>query len=163
MSPLKTFLRKDLELTRERWKSALGVFRSHPTIDESLYEELEARLLEADVGTAAAASLIETLRKAQRDKRIEHSEALEAELKDALVALLAPLEKSLPAHPPKPYVILLAGVNGAGKTTTIGKLAHRLKLEGHRPLVVAADTYRAAAIEQMVAWAERAGVESFAG
>jgi fused signal recognition particle receptor len=62
-----------------------------------------------------------------------------------------------------PACILLYGINGAGKTTTIGKLAHRLKAQGHKPLVVAADTYRAAGIEQMVAWAERAGVEHLAG
>jgi fused signal recognition particle receptor len=63
----------------------------------------------------------------------------------------------------RPACLLLYGVNGAGKTTTIGKLAHRLRKEGHRPLVVAADTYRAAGIEQMILWAERAGAESFAG
>jgi fused signal recognition particle receptor len=63
----------------------------------------------------------------------------------------------------RPACILLYGVNGAGKTTTVGKLAHRLQTHGHKPLVVAADTYRAAGIEQMVAWAERAGVASFAG
>jgi fused signal recognition particle receptor len=63
----------------------------------------------------------------------------------------------------RPACVLFYGVNGAGKTTTIGKLAHRLRTQGHKPMVVAADTYRAAAIEQMVAWAERAGVESFAG
>jgi len=63
----------------------------------------------------------------------------------------------------QPACLLVYGVNGAGKTTTIGKLAHRLRTQGHKPMVVAADTYRAAAIEQMVAWAERAGVESFPG
>ncbi len=152
---LKSFLRKDLELTRERWKSALGVFRSHPRIDESLYEELEARLLEADVGTAAAASLIESLRKAQRDKRIEEASALAEELKGALVALLAPLEKPLPAHPPKPYVILLAGVNGAGKTTTIAKLTRLFQSQGRSVLLAAGDTFRAAAREQLAEWGAR--------
>ena len=63
----------------------------------------------------------------------------------------------------RPACVLFYGVNGAGKTTTIGKLAHRLKGQGRRPLIVAADTYRAAGIEQMTAWAERAGVASFAG
>ena len=96
-SGLKAFLRKDLERTRERWGKALGVFRARPKIDEALYEELEAHLLEADVGVAATQDLVERLRKAQRDKRLEDSAALESELKDALVALLAPLEKPLPS------------------------------------------------------------------
>jgi fused signal recognition particle receptor len=155
MSSLKSFLRKDLELTRERWKNALGVLRAHPTIDAALYEELEARLLEADVGTAATQSLVESLRQAQRDKRIEDGPALEAELKAALVALLAPLEKSLPAHPPKPYVILLAGVNGAGKTTTIAKLTRLFQSQGRTVLLAAGDTFRAAAREQLAEWGAR--------
>jgi len=158
MSSLKSFLRKDLELTRERWKNALGVLRAHPTIDEALYEELEARLLEADIGTAATASPIASLRKAQRDKRIEHSSALEAELKAALVALLAPLEKPLPAQPPKPYVILLAGVNGAGKTTTIAKLTRLFQSQGRSVLLAAGDTFRAAAREQLAEWGARHNV-----
>jgi fused signal recognition particle receptor len=84
----------------------------------------------------------------------------------ALVATAIPMMSSRSRElnlSAQPACMLFYGVNGAGKTTTIGKLAHRLKLEGHQPLVVAADTYRAAAIEQMLAWAERAGVESFAG
>src|SRR3974390_3137327 len=118
------FLKKDLELTRDRWKNALGLLRSHAKIDESLYEALEAQLIAADVGTAATASLVASLRKSQRDKRLEDASALEAELKRALVELLAPLERKLPADTPSPWVILLAGVNGAGKTTTIAKLTH---------------------------------------
>jgi fused signal recognition particle receptor len=155
MPPLYSFLRKDLELTRERWKNALGVLRSHPVIDETLYDELEARLLEADIGTAATASLIAALRKAQRDKRIEHSSELEDELKGALIALLAPLEKPLPAQPPKPYVILLAGVNGAGKTTTIAKLTRLFQSQGRSVLLAAGDTFRAAAREQLAEWGAR--------
>ena len=88
------------------------------------------------------------------------------EAADALVATALPLmSKKLRALElsGQPACVLVYGVNGAGKTTTIGKLAHRLRSEGRKPLVVAADTYRAAAIEQMVAWADRAGVESFAG
>jgi fused signal recognition particle receptor len=152
---LKAFLRKDLELTRERWKSALDALRARPVIDEALYEELEARLLEADVGTAATASLIESLRKAQRDKRLEDGAALEAELKAALVALLAPLEKPLPERMPRPFVILLAGVNGAGKTTTIAKLTRLFQSQGKSVLLAAGDTFRAAAREQLAEWGAR--------
>jgi fused signal recognition particle receptor len=156
---LKSLLRKDLELTRARWTKALGVFRAHPKIDEALYEELEAQLIEADVGTAATRQLIDGLRKAQRDKRLEDAPALEGELKAGLVALLRPLEKPLAAQPwPKPFVILLAGVNGAGKTTTIAKLTHLFQSQGRTVLLAAGDTFRAAAREQLAEWGARHGV-----
>ena len=155
MQSLRNFLKKDLELTRSRWSKALGVLRASPKIDEALYEELEAQLIEADVGVAATASLIERLRRAQRDKRLEDGGQLEAELKAALVALLAPLEKPLPASPPKPFVILLAGVNGAGKTTTIAKLTRLFQSQGKSVLLAAGDTFRAAAVEQLAEWGRR--------
>ncbi len=154
-SDLKSLLRKDLELTRTRWKKALGVFRARPRIDEALYEELEAQLIEADVGVAATESLIASLRKAQRDKRLEDGAALEAELKSALTALLAPLEKPVDATRAKPFVILLAGVNGAGKTTTIAKLTRLFQSQGLSVLLAAGDTFRAAAREQLAEWAAR--------
>ena len=157
-SGLKAFLRKDLELTRARWGKALGVLRAAPTIDEALYEALESQLIEADVGIAATQTLIERLRKAQRDKRLEDGAALEAELKQALVELLAPLEKAQPERLPKPYVILLAGVNGAGKTTTIAKLTHHFQQQGLSVLLAAGDTFRAAAREQLAEWGARHNV-----
>ena len=155
MKSLTAFFKKDLERTRERWKGALDVLRRSPKIDESVYEDLEAELLGADVGTAATQSLIERLRKAQRDRKLEDSADLEAELKAALVELLTPLEKALPAHPPKPFVILLAGVNGAGKTTTIAKLTHLFQSQGKSVLLAAGDTFRAAAREQLAEWGRR--------
>jgi fused signal recognition particle receptor len=154
-SGLQSFLRKDLELTRERWKGALGLLRARPQIDESLYEELESQLLSADVGVAATQGLIDSLRKAQRDKRLEDGSQLEGELKSALVALLRPLEKPLPADPPRPFVILLAGVNGAGKTTTIAKLTQLFQSRGKSVLLAAGDTFRAAAREQLMEWGRR--------
>jgi fused signal recognition particle receptor len=157
-SGLKALLKKDLELTRSRWKNALGVFKARPKIDEALYEELEALLIEADTGVAAAASLIASLRKAQREKRLEDGAALEAELKRALVELLAPLEKAVDAARTKPFVILLAGVNGAGKTTTIAKLTRLFQSQGLSVLLAAGDTFRAAAREQLAEWGARHGV-----
>jgi fused signal recognition particle receptor len=157
-SGLKALLKKDLELTRSRWKNALGVFKARPKIDEALYEELEALLIEADTGVAAAASLIASLRKAQREKRLEDGAALEAELKRALVELLAPLEKAVDAARAKPFVILLAGVNGAGKTTTIAKLTRLFQSQGLSVLLAAGDTFRAAAREQLAEWGARHGV-----
>jgi len=155
MKSLAAFLKKDLERTRERWRGAIDVIRRAPKIDESLYEDLEAELLAADVGTAATQSLIDRLRKAQRDRRLEDSAQLEAELKAALVELLAPLEKALPDARPKPFVILLAGVNGAGKTTTIAKLTHLFQSQGKSVLLAAGDTFRAAAVEQLMEWGKR--------
>jgi fused signal recognition particle receptor len=154
-SGLKSLLRKDLELTRTRWAKALGVFRTRPKIDEALYEELESQLIEADVGVAASESLIARLRKAQRDKRLEDGAALEAELKAALVELLAPLEKPIDPRRASPFVILLAGVNGAGKTTTIAKLTRLFQSQGLSVLLAAGDTFRAAAREQLAEWGRR--------
>jgi len=153
---LKAFLKKDLELTRTRWSNALAVVRRAPKVDDALFEELETQLIAADVGVAATATLMESLRKAQRDKRIEDGAALEAELKRALIELLRPLEKAMPATlPHSPYVILLAGVNGAGKTTTIAKLTHLFQTQGRSVLLAAGDTFRAAAREQLAEWARR--------
>ena len=158
MQSLKAFFKKDLERTRERWKGALGVLRARPKIDESVYEDLESELLAADVGVAATQSLVASLRKAQRDKRLEDAGELEAELKTALVELLAPLEKQPSASPQKPFVILLAGVNGAGKTTTIAKLTHLFQSQGKSVLLAAGDTFRAAAVEQLMEWGRRHSV-----
>ena len=155
LSGLKAFLKKDLELTRQRWSKALDVFKAHPKIDEALYEALEAQLLQSDIGTSATAFLIERLREAQRRKRLEDSSQLEAELKTALVELLSPLEKPVPPIEPRPYVILLAGVNGAGKTTTIAKLTHLYQSQGLSVLLAAGDTFRAAAREQLAEWGRR--------
>jgi len=129
-----------------------------PPLAEGYYQELEDLLVSADLGPAMAARLSSGVRtRAPRTRE----EAVEA-----LVATAIPMMSRKPREldlRSRPACVLLYGVNGAGKTTTIGKLAHRLRKDGHKPLVVAADTYRAAAIEQMTAWAERAGVESFAG
>jgi fused signal recognition particle receptor len=154
-SRFKALLKADLELTRTRWKKALGVFRSHPKVDESFFEELEAQLIGSDVGVAASGRLIRDLRAAARDKRITDAAELEVELKSALTRLLLPLEKPLARTSPRPFVILLAGVNGAGKTTTIAKLTRRFQAEGLSVLLAAGDTFRAAAREQLAEWARR--------
>jgi fused signal recognition particle receptor len=155
---IKAFLKKDLELTRARWSKAVDVLRAHPKIDEALYEELETQLIASDVGVAATEHLVQRLRRAQRDKRLEDGAQLEGELKSALVELLKPLEKPMPAMAQKPFVILLAGVNGAGKTTTIAKLTRLFQAEGKSVLLAAGDTFRAAAREQLAEWGKRHGV-----
>jgi fused signal recognition particle receptor len=148
-------LKAGLAATGEKLKAAAGVLRARPKVDDALFEELETALLAADMGVAASARLIATLRKTARDKRIVEAAALEAELKASLVELLRPLERTFPATGGKPFVILLAGVNGAGKTTTIGKLARRFLDTGSSVLLAAGDTFRAAAREQLDAWGAR--------
>jgi fused signal recognition particle receptor len=155
MQSLKALLRKDLELTRSRWSKAIGALRGRPNIDEALYEELEEQLLQADVGTSAAAELIKRLRQSQKEKKLADGDALAEELKLVLAGLLEPLEKPFPTHPPKPFVILLAGVNGAGKTTTIAKLTKLFQSQGKSVLLAAGDTFRAAAVEQLAEWGRR--------
>jgi fused signal recognition particle receptor len=154
----KTRLKRGLSLTGERLKKVAGIFKSHPVIDEALYEALEAQLLSSDVGVHATAHLIQSLRRAARDKRLEDGAQLEAELRHALTALLAPLETPHAGISPRPFVILLAGVNGAGKTTTIGKLTRHFQSQGLTVLLAAGDTFRAAAREQLQSWGARHGV-----
>jgi fused signal recognition particle receptor len=126
-------------------------------LDDSFYDDLLEVLLAADVGMATADPVITTLRRRVLEERIPDAEAALMALKEEMVAVLETRDRAmrLEAHP---SVVLVVGVNGNGKTTTIGKLAHRLRTEGGSVLVAAADTYRAAAIEQLRVWAERAKV-----
>jgi fused signal recognition particle receptor len=126
-------------------------------LDESTVEELETRLLMADVGVDATTWLVDAMRTAA--KRNPGTPAVEL-LRETAVALLQTVEAPLTiAAARKPFVILTIGVNGTGKTTTVGKLAHRLKAKGHTVLLAAADTFRAAAVEQLQEWGKRADVQ----
>jgi fused signal recognition particle receptor len=125
-------------------------------LDENVIEELETRLLTADVGVEATSWLIAEMRTA--NKRKPGTPAIEL-LRETASELLRTVESPLAigkAH--KPFVILAVGVNGTGKTTTVGKLAHRLRSRGHTVLLAAADTFRAAAVEQLKEWGQRADV-----
>ena len=125
-------------------------------IDAEILDELETRLITADVGVEATTRILDDLRKRVARKELDDVDALLKALHEAMVAILAPVEKPLsivPAH--KPFVILVVGINGAGKTTTIGKLAHRLLAEKRSVMLAAGDTFRAAAREQLEVWAER--------
>jgi fused signal recognition particle receptor len=137
---------------------AAGLRSISPPLAAGYYAELEEVLLAADLGPAMGARLAAGVRsKAPRTRE----EAVNA-LVEAATGLMSKRSRELDLQG-NPACVLLYGVNGAGKTTTAGKLAHRLRVQGHNPLVVAADTYRAAGVEQMVAWAERAGVPHLAG
>jgi len=129
-------------------------------IDAAILEELETRLLTADVGVEATERILEGLRRRVARRELTDARALITALREAIVAILAPVAAPLridPAH--RPYVILVVGDNGSGKTTTIGKLARRCAAEGHSVLLAAGDTFRAAAIEQLKVWAERTGAD----
>jgi fused signal recognition particle receptor len=122
-------------------------------IDVDTAEHLEEILLMADVGVAATGEIVNAVRKRQR-----RGESLRELVKEEMLRVL---ESSTPTPPPsaKPHVILIVGVNGVGKTTTIGKLANQLRQEGRTTLICAADTFRAAAVDQLQIWADRAGVD----
>jgi fused signal recognition particle receptor len=128
-------------------------------IDEHLYEELEAALLMADTGVAATQFLLEEVRRKVQQTGATRPVQAKNILVDALTRLLLPLQKELVIGEHKPTVIMVAGVNGAGKTTSIGKLTKHLADSGETVLLAAADTFRAAAREQLAVWADRNKVE----
>ncbi|MDR2155358.1 MAG: signal recognition particle-docking protein FtsY [Burkholderiaceae bacterium] len=128
-------------------------------IDETLYDDLEAALLMADTGTAATQYLLDDLKQRVKARRATEPAQVKALLQDAIADLLAPLEKTLVVGAYHPTIIMVAGVNGAGKTTSIGKLTRHLAEAGASVLLAAADTFRAAAREQLAAWADRNRVE----
>ena len=128
------------------------------TIDEDFYDELEENLIMADVGAAISADAVKQLRKVVYDRSIQNGEEVKEALRAILAEKLRGCEGALDLST-KPAVVLVIGVNGVGKTTSIGKLAHRLKGEGKHVLLAAADTFRAAAADQLEIWSERAGVE----
>ncbi len=128
-------------------------------IDDALYEDLEAALLQADAGVAATEYLLGDLKRRVREAKATEPAAVKALLVDAVATLLQPLQKGLQIGAHEPTVIMVTGVNGAGKTTTIGKLTRHLAEADHKVLLAAADTFRAAAREQLAAWADRNRVE----
>lgn len=150
---LKTGLRKT--------GSSIGSVFIGTQIDEALYEDLEAALLQADTGVQATQFLLDDLRRRVKSSKTTDPAAVKGLLAQALADLLQPLQQALPigAQADGPTVLMIAGVNGAGKTTTIGKLTWHLSHAGASVLLAAADTFRAAAREQLGVWATRNTVE----
>jgi len=156
--------------TRQSWLQRLGkglqrtgqsissVFTG-TRIDDALYEELETALLMADTGVAATEYLLKDLKQRVKDTSTTEPAAVKALLAQAITELLAPLQKTLTVGEHTPTVIMVAGVNGAGKTTSIGKLTRHLSESGASVLLAAADTFRAAAKEQLGVWATRNAVD----
>ncbi|MDP3096371.1 MAG: signal recognition particle-docking protein FtsY [Syntrophales bacterium] len=127
-------------------------------IDQALFDELEEALIVADVGPAFTAELIESLKEKVKRKELANPEVLKKVLRETMREILLRNEAPLKIPTDKTYTIMVVGVNGTGKTTTIGKLARNLKEEGRAVTLVAADTFRAAAIEQLEVWAKRVNV-----
>jgi fused signal recognition particle receptor len=128
-------------------------------IDDALYEELESALLMADTGVAATQALLDDLKRRVKESKATEPAAVKGLLADAVAEMLAPLQRPLVIGEVRPTVIMVCGVNGAGKTTSIGKLTRHLAAGGCKVLLAAADTFRAAAREQLAVWADRTQVE----
>ncbi len=153
-------LRSGLSRTRQKFtasfKSLLTIGRK---VDDDLLDELEAALIGADVGIKSTMRIIDDLRQAYTEKRIERCEQILDFLKIEMKSYWPEVDRSLKFAPSGPTVILVAGVNGTGKTTSVAKLAQLLNQSGKKVILAAADTFRAAAVEQLTIWAERTGVQ----
>ncbi len=153
-------LKAGIEKTRSGLVDRLeDVISGKKEIDAELLEELEYTLITADIGVRTVEEILDRLRE-QIDRKLTSDPAeIRSLIREQLLAVLRASEAPLRVVHTPPAVVMLVGINGAGKTTTIGKLAHRFLGEGRKVLLAAADTFRAAAIEQLEVWAERAGVE----
>lgn len=136
-----------------------AIARGIGPVDEGVLAELEEALILADAGAELSHEYVESLRAAWRRGELPDVDSLRARLRSMVAETLVPRMAPLEVSPPYPFVILVVGVNGVGKTTTIGKVAGWLRSEGHTVLIAAADTFRAAAIDQLAVWAERAGAD----
>lgn len=156
-------LKAGLSRSTEKLTGGLGTQFARRTLDDAALEELEELLLGADLGPAAAADIVENFRRSRFGRSVTDQEIKEA-LAEEIAAILRPVAQPLVLDPArKPHVILVVGVNGTGKTTTIGKLALQYREQGLKPVLVAGDTFRAAAVEQLQIWGERTGAPVIAG
>lgn len=148
-------LRSGLDKTRGSISDKVGeVFKAFKKLDDEFFEELEEALILADIGAQTSMEIVERLRERVKDKKLSEEDEVKKELRDIVCEILECDESELVIDT-KPTVILVIGVNGVGKTTTIGKLASRLKAQGKLVVLAAADTFRAAAADQLEIWAER--------
>ena len=155
------FFNKIAEGLKKTRDSMMGkvdaLLNSFTKIDEDFFDELEESLIMADVGAVTSARICENLRKKVKEEGLSDPASVKGALKEIIAQMLAG-DEALNLST-KPSIILVIGVNGVGKTTTIGKLAHNLHEDGKKVLLAAADTFRAAAIDQLQIWAERSGVD----
>ncbi|HAU39046.1 MAG TPA: signal recognition particle-docking protein FtsY [Phycisphaerales bacterium] len=156
-------LTKGLSRTKDRFLGGLRNLLAGRKLDEDLLDELEEKLIEADIGVATAMKIRQDLQEAFQQRRIERGEDVLEFLKTEMKSLWPECDRSVRFAPEGPTVILVAGINGAGKTTSIAKLAYQLKQQGKKVVLAAADTFRAAAVEQLTIWSQRIGVEIVKG
>ena len=152
-------LKQGLNKTKESFNEKINnVFSNFRKVDEEFLEELEEALIMADIGVDTSVEIISNLRERIKKEKIEDEEDVKNALREEMKKILNMPNKELKLNT-KPSVILVVGVNGVGKTTSIGKIANRLAKDGKKVVVAAADTFRAAAVEQLEIWAKRAGAE----
>lgn len=152
-------LKQGLTKTKESINDKINnVFSNFRKVDEELLEELEEALIMSDMGVETSTQIISNLREKIKKEKIGESEQVKEALREEIEKILEKCDNSLKLET-KPSVILVVGVNGVGKTTSIGKMAARLARDGKKVIVAAADTFRAAAVEQLEIWAQRAGAE----
>ena len=152
-------LKEGLGKTRNNFNDKINdVFSSFRKVDEDLLEELEEILIMSDIGFETANNIITKLRERIKKEKISDAEEIKKALKEEMKAILDKTDNSLKLET-KPSVVLVVGVNGVGKTTSIGKIANKFRKEGKKVILAAADTFRAAAVEQLEIWANRANVD----
>ncbi len=156
-------LKQGLSKTKESFNEKVNnVFKNFRKVDEDLLEELEEALIMSDVGMETSMKIIENLRDKIKSEKIEDVELVKQALRDQMQEILDSVDSDLHLDT-KPSVILIVGVNGVGKTTSIGKIANNLQKEGKKVVIAAADTFRAAAVEQIEIWANRANCKLVKG
>lgn len=152
-------IKNGLKKTRTAMASTFGgIFSGFSGANDEFYEELEESMILADMGVETSCKAVELLRQRVREEKLRDAEEIRTALKDILVDMLNVGDTALCLNT-RPSVVLVIGVNGVGKTTTIGKLAHSLSSQGKKVLLCAADTFRAAAADQLEIWANRSGVD----
>ena len=152
---LKQGLAKTRNQIAERTMDVISIFKK---VDDALFEELEEVLIMSDVGYETSSEIIERLRQKTREEKITEAADIQAALQEIIGDILTEDAEEFEIKT-SPAVILVIGVNGVGKTTTIAKLAHLYKEKGKKVMLAAADTFRAAAIDQLQIWADRVGVD----
>jgi len=155
-------LKKGLSKTHQGFVEKMDrLFLGRKTIDQDVLDELEGLLFEADLGVKTSAQLIEGVRQGLKRGELQEPEKVKEFIKQEILRILGSGEKplSIDFSQTKPFVMMVVGVNGGGKTTTIGKIAHHYSSQGKKVLVGAADTFRAAAVEQLEIWANRVGAD----
>ncbi len=152
-------LKSGLNKTKESFNDKINnVFSNFRKVDEEFLDELEEMLILSDIGIETSTKIISSLRDRMKKEKIEDAEEVKMALREEMKKILDIQDKELHLNT-KPSVILVIGVNGVGKTTSIGKIANRLAKDGKKVVVAAADTFRAAAVEQLEIWANRAGAK----